>query len=108
MNRTVETIFKAFKEIFTYYLQRGFRIMTVSADIKFAPLKPLIAALLGGPRVNLASANEHIPEIERRIRVVKEWSRAMHHSLPFSQIPKLLTIYIILNAVKLLNFFPMN
>jgi hypothetical protein len=55
--------------------------------------------------VNLASANERIPEIERRIRVVKEGFRATRHSLPFKTIPKLTTIHIVLNAVKLLIFF---
>jgi hypothetical protein len=37
--------------------------------------------------------------------VVDEWSRAAQHSLPFQQIPKLLMIHIVLNAVKMLNFF---
>jgi hypothetical protein len=38
--------------------------------------------------------------------VVKEWSQAAHHSLPFQCIPKPLMIHIVLNAVKMLNFFP--
>ena len=53
VNRTVPQIFNAFKEIFTYYLQRGFRITTISMDGEFAPLKPLILAMPGGPHVNL-------------------------------------------------------
>jgi len=105
-NRTVPEIFKAFKEIYQYYLQRGFRITTVHADGEFEPLATLIASLPGGPTVNLASAHEHVPEIERRIRVVKERCRASRHTLPFKRIPQLLTIYIVLNVVKLLNFFP--
>ncbi len=105
-DRTVPQIFKAFKEIYLYYLHRGFRITTVHADGEFEPLKPLIEALPGGPLVNLTSRNEHVPEIERRIRVVKERSRSARHSMPFQRIPKLLTIHIVLNAVKLLNFFP--
>jgi hypothetical protein len=71
-DRTILQIFKAFKEIYQYYLQRGFHITTVHADGEFAPLKTLIEAMPGGPMVNLASANEHVPEIERRIQVVKE------------------------------------
>ena len=105
-NRTVPEIFKAFKEIFQYYLQRGFRITTVSADGEFEPLKTLIESIPGGPTVNLASASEHVPEIERRIRVVRERCRATRHSLPFQRIPKILTIHIVFNVVKLLNFFP--
>ena len=105
-NRMVPQIFKAFKEIYQYYLHRGFRITTVHADGEFEPLKAMIDILPGGPVVNLASANQHVPEIERRIRVVKERCRAVRHSLPFQQIPKLLTVHIVLNVVKLLNFFP--
>ena len=105
-NRKVPNVFKAFKEIYVYYMQRGFRITTVSADGEFAPLKSLIEMLPGGPRVNLTSANEHVPEIERRIRVVKERCRSTRHSLPFNKIPKIMVIYIVMNNVKMLNFFP--
>jgi hypothetical protein len=58
--------------MYQYYLHRGFHIMTVHADSEFAPLKTLIEAMTGAPMVNLESSNEHVPEIERRIRVVKE------------------------------------
>jgi hypothetical protein len=92
--------------MYQYYLQCGFHITTVHADGEFSPLKTLIESMPGGPMVNLASANEHVPEIERQIRVVKERCRATRHSLPFHAIPKLMTIHIVLNVVKLLNFFP--
>jgi hypothetical protein len=105
-DRTVPKIFKAFIEMYQYYLQRGFHIKTVHADGEFAPLNPLIESMTGGTMVNLASANEHVPEIERRIRVLKERCRATRHSLPYERIPKFMTIHIVLNVVKLLNFFP--
>jgi hypothetical protein len=82
-DRMVPQIFKAFKEIYQYYLQPGFHIPVVHADSELAPLKPLIESIPGGPVVNLASANEHVPEIERRIRVVKELCRATRHILSF-------------------------
>ena len=46
-NRTVPQTFNAFKEIFTYYLQCGFRITTIGMDGEFAPLKPLVAVSVG-------------------------------------------------------------
>jgi hypothetical protein len=107
-NRTVPHIFKAFKEIYQYYLQQGFRITVLHADGEFVPLKLLIESMPGGPMVNLASANKHVPEIERRIRVVKERCRSSRHNLPFQRIPKLLTIRIVFNSVRMLNFFPMK
>jgi hypothetical protein len=105
-DRMVPKIFKAFKEIYQYYLQRGFHITVVHADSEFAPLKPLIESIPGRPMVNLASANEHVPEIKRRIRVVRERCSANRHSLPFERNPKIMTIHIVLNVVKLLIFFP--
>jgi hypothetical protein len=104
-DRTVPQIFKAFKEVYQYYLQRGFHITVVHADGEFAPLKLLIESIPCGPVVNLSSANEHVPEIERRIQVVQERCRATRHSLPFERIPKIMTIHIVLNVVKLLNIF---
>jgi hypothetical protein len=59
-DRTVPQIFKAFKEMYQYYLQHGYNITTVHADGEFAPLKTLIEYILGGPMVKLASANEHV------------------------------------------------
>jgi hypothetical protein len=64
-DRKVPQIFKAFKEIYQYYLQRGVHITVVHADGEFAPLKPLIEFIPGGPVINLASANEYVPDIER-------------------------------------------
>jgi hypothetical protein len=107
-NRKVKNIYKAFEEIYKFYLNRGFRITIVHADGEFAPLQALIQGMPMGPRVNLASSSEHVPEIERRIRVVKERCRSARHSLPFNRIPKLLTIHLVFNSVKLLNHFPVK
>jgi hypothetical protein len=72
VDRNFLQIFKAFKEMYQFYLYHAFHITMVHADGEFAPLKTLIEAMPGGPMVSLASANEHEPEIESRIRVVKE------------------------------------
>ena len=104
-NRTVPEIFKALKGVYQHYLYCGFCITTVHADGDFGPLKSLIESLPGSPLVNMAAANEHVPDIERQIRVVKERCRATRHGLPFQGILKLLITYIVLNTVKMLNLF---
>ena len=76
VNRMVPQIFVAFKEIYQYYMHCGFRITSVHSDREFAPLQALVASLPGGPMINLESANKYVPEIERKIRVVKEICRA--------------------------------
>ena len=105
-NRTVPKIFAAFKEIYQYYLHRGFCITAVHSGGEIAPLQALIASLPGGPMNNMESANKHVPEIEQKIRAVNKRFRAAQHGLPFQQIPNLLTIHIVFQTVKLLNFFP--
>ena len=102
--RTVPQIFAAFKEIYQYYLHRGFFITTVHYDGEFVPLQALIASLPGVLMINLASADEHVPKIEQKIRVVKERCRAARNGLPFQRIPRLLTIQIVFQTAKLLIF----
>jgi hypothetical protein len=104
-DRTVSQIFKAFKDMYQYYLQCGFHTTTVHAGGKFAPLKTFIESIPGGPMVNLASYNEHVSDIECRIGVVKERCRATRHSLPFQRISKFMMIHIVFNVVNLFIFF---
>ena len=66
-NQKIHTIFKEFKAIFTYYLQQGFQVMTVTADGEFAPLEKLLYKLPGALWLNLTSSNEHEPFVKRRI-----------------------------------------
>jgi hypothetical protein len=106
LSRKIPTIFAAFKSIFMLYLQKGFQIMTVMADNKFAPLAELMYDLPGAPTLNLTSANEHEPVIERRIRVVKERVRAVRHLLPFNSIPVKMLTHMVFFVVKMLNYFP--
>jgi hypothetical protein len=49
-----------------FYLQKGFQIVFVKGDGEFKPLKELMPELFGGPTMNLASANKHMPEIEQK------------------------------------------
>ena len=55
--------------------------------------------------INMAIANEHVPKIEQKIRVVKEICQSDWHGPPFQLIPKLFTIHIVFQTVKLINFF---
>ena len=106
--RTAAIIFDAFKGIFRLYLQQGFRIQTVHKDGEFGALKYLIENIPAGLRVNLTSTNEHVPEIERHIRVVKERSQEFCHSIPFNRIQKLMTIHAVLKIANMLNYFPLK
>ena len=67
----IKTIFLAFLAVYKFYLRGVFRIKIIHVDNEFGPMKPLINKLNVGPTINLAAANEHVPEIERRIRLLK-------------------------------------
>ena len=79
-NRKVETIFKAFKYIFSHYMKHVFQITTLHADEEFPPTQAMIYGHMPeGPMINLTSENEHVLDIEHKIIIVKERTRAVRH-----------------------------
>ena len=56
--------------------------------------------------MNYCSAQEHVPEIERSIQVIKERFRAMYPCLPFKCITKTMVKYGAMECVRWLNTFP--
>ena len=105
-NRQVKTIYEALKQVYVFYYQCGYRIVGFRLDREFDALLPIIGQMAGSPQANLTSANEHVPEIERRIRVVKERCRATRHGLPYSRMPVLLLVNMVLACGQMLNNFP--
>ena len=54
----------------------------------------------------MSSRSEHVPVIERRIRVIKERVRSIRNSLPFKILPKIMLIEMVKYCIKWLNVFP--
>ena len=73
-------------------------------DNEFEPMR----ANLMDAKVNLnvASNNEHVPEIERHIRTVKDRVRCMHNSAPFKKMSSRMIVEIVTSATFWLNMFP--
>ena len=63
-------IYEALDKVFRIYNKEGFVIWTIHADSEFKFMKETMKEL--DINVNLASAQEHQPDIERAIRVIKE------------------------------------
>ncbi len=61
--------------------------------------------MYGAPKLYLASANKHVPEIERKIQVIKEWVRAIIYSIPFNSLPAWMLVHAVLFVTKQLNLF---
>ena len=79
----------------------GFRVGTVLMANEFEKLPNLIPILA----INTTATKEHVPEVECKIRLIKEWGRGILNTLPFKKIPRLKLIELIYHVVLWLNAF---
>jgi hypothetical protein len=56
--------------------------------------------------INTTAAREHVPEVERKIRLIKEQGRGILNTLQFKKMPRLMLIELIYHVVPWLNAFP--
>lgn len=84
-NRRDGTILECLKKIAQLYKARGFVVMRAAGDNEFASLETQLAGM--GITINVVARGEHVPEIERHIRTLKERVRATVNTLPFRKIP---------------------
>jgi hypothetical protein len=106
-NRSNKTLIAALKNVFRLFRQRGFQVTVAEADPEFAPMKDAIAgddALQA--HLNCCSEDEHVPQIERRIRTIKERVRCIVNTVPFTYLPRTLVTQLVGACVYWLNIFP--
>jgi hypothetical protein len=73
-------------------------------DCKFECLR--LELLSHGVNLNTTATSEHVPDIERQIRLIKERARALCSTLPFKNIPGRMIIEMLANVVLWINAFP--
>lgn len=71
-------------------------------DGQFNPLKGEIGDVV----LNISAAGEHVPEIERAIRTIKEHVRGQKSCLPYTRLPAHLIIGLVLFSVFWINAVP--
>jgi hypothetical protein len=101
-NRTKQTILTAISSVIRLYDKRGFTVTRVEADNEFAPL---VHDLLP-TQCNIAAADDHVAEVERSIRTIKERVRSILQGLPFKRVPKLIIRAAVAQVHTSLNQFP--
>jgi hypothetical protein len=79
-------------------------VHTILADNDFQSLREDIEEL--GINVHVVTKDEHVPEVERQNRVVKERARAIIQTLPYRKIPRKMRIALIHYVVFCLNNIP--
>ena len=99
-NRQVTTIREKLRAVLRLYRHRGFHITSILGDQEFEPLREFF------PYLNTCGADEHVPDVERMIRTVKDRARSAHSLLPFRSLPRLIVVRLICNAVLWLNALP--
>ena len=98
-NCQVPTVTAALACIVQTYQWHGFCIATALADPESEPLQ----ATFGDISFNFCTQNEHIPEIEWYICMVKDHTQSGYNLIPFECIPCIMLIHLVGNAVFWLN-----
>ena len=100
--RTARQLANSLKKALYLYARGGFIVRLCLLDREFEPVKDLVPIV----EINTTAAREHVGLIERRIRVVKEKTRASSSQFPFETIPMMVLIHTVYTAVFWLNAFP--
>jgi hypothetical protein len=101
-NRSQRTLCQETRAVIKMYEARGFTITRIEGDREFACMEN---DLLPIP-IDIADADDHVPEVERSTRTVKERTRCLLQGLPFKRMPKKLMKSAVEYANKTLNQFP--
>jgi hypothetical protein len=84
-NRSEPNLIKPLFKNISLYKTRGFNPSTALMDREFECLR--LELLSHGVNLNTTAASEHVPDIERQIRLIKERARALRSTLPLKIIP---------------------
>jgi hypothetical protein len=99
-------IWEALHAAYKMYLLRGFRIVVIAGDHKFASISDLVVQLPTAPKSDWAAVSQHCGLIKRNIRFLKEKIHSLRHSLSFERVPGIMVVCMVLHIVKFVNGFP--
>jgi len=115
-DRRKATILKAIRTVVNLYKGKGHTVEeveyneynnpvhTILADNEFETLRQDVES--SGTKMNVTAKNEHVPEVERQHRVIKERARAIVQTLPYKGLPRKVRIGLIYYVVYWLNNVP--
>jgi hypothetical protein len=102
-SRTSQDLLTAIHRIAALYASRGFQVSCVHGDPEFESLREDLSMHL-----ECCNEDEHVPEVERYIRTIKERARCAVANCPFRYWPRQLVINLVQSVVFWLNVFPPN
>ncbi|KAL7532846.1 hypothetical protein ACHAWF_004258 [Thalassiosira exigua] len=101
-NRRASDLSSAISKVVNLYARGGFTVRAVLMDMEFDKLVDKVPLL----EINTTAAREHVGDIERGIRVIKERARTMRADMPFAQLPRNFIVRLVFVALFWLNGFP--
>ena len=104
-NRLKNTVMGAAGRTIAFYKMHGFRVKLIVADNEFGPLRDQLMESKGVD-LALAAPEEHVREVERNIRVIKERIRSVLADMPYDKLPGNFKKELILICVVPLNLVP--
>jgi hypothetical protein len=103
-SRTAKQLANSIERVVRIYGRASFLVQTSMMDMEFEKLKDLLPNIA----LNTTATREHVGEIERKIKVIKERARGMISTLPYKMLPKLVTIELLHLCVVWMNSFPVK
>jgi hypothetical protein len=103
-NRSSANLLKGIESVISIYRRAGFRVTMAMMGGEFQKLRGDLADM--EVKLNGTARDEHVGEIERYIRTLKERMHAIYNTLPFTNVPPRLVIEMAKNCVYWLNSFP--
>ena len=103
-NNKTTTLVKGMKAILQIFRRTGFKVEVALMDGEFGHLHGELAGM--GITLNEMPWDEHVGDIERFIRTIKEWMRAIYNTLPFNKIPARLVVEMAKASMFWLNRLP--
>ena len=98
-SQIVKRLALTLERVIKVYTRGGFVVQTMMMDMEFEKL----VHLLPNVTINTTAAQEHVGEIEMKIRVIKERVRGTMNTLPYPQLPRLMTIELMHFCIMWMN-----
>jgi hypothetical protein len=104
-DRKPTTFLDALKPVLALYHGRGFLVTMIRADTEFETLRTSLRNTCS-IELNIAPEGEHVPQLDRYIRTIKERCRCNVASVPWAYWPRLLVVLLVGAATFWINVFP--
>jgi hypothetical protein len=103
-SRTAKHLVLTLQRVFRIYGTAGFVIQVAKMDMEFEKLGDMLLNVT----LDTTAAREHVGEIKRKIKVIKERGRGTINMLPCETMPKITVIELMHFCVMWMNSFPVR